>query len=173
MSSTLISILKGLGRYLLGGVIIFSIFLLFFKEISHTKNITLLILFGTILLPLLFLWKFWKGGLISIAILAVAYVSLKSGISFSSNDFNVDCIDEYKAKRVIQDYYEERFFTQGVTWFSDQWVSEKARNGKVNVTAYYNADYCQPVCKEIFEVSCDGSYRLVDTDFSTNPNTGY
>lgn len=164
------TILKGIGRYLLGAVIVFAIFVIFFKELSHTKDLTMLLIISTLLLPFLFVWRFWKGGTASIVILIAIYGFLKTGVSFSNNNTSSNCIDKFKAKRVIQDYYEQRFLTEGVTWFSDQWTSETNTNGTINVTAYYNADYCSPACKEVFEVYCDGTYNLIDTDFSTNPN---
>lgn len=171
MNNTVISILKGIGRYLLGAIIVFGIFYLFFRDISHTHKIIGLIIIGTLGLPILFVWRFWKGGVASIIILAIAFVFLKSGISLSSNNSDNACIDEFRAKKIIQEYYEQRFAADGITWFSDQWDIEKVNDGLIKVTAYYNADYCQPVCKEVFEVYCNGTYLLTDSDFSTNPNT--
>jgi hypothetical protein len=171
MANTTTLILKGIGRYLLGAIIVFALFIIFFKKLSHEQDLVPLLVFGTLGLPFLFVWRFWKGGLISIIILGLIYGFLKSGISVPSGNPESICINESKAKRIIGDYYDERFAAQSVTWFSNQWRSEKNSDGTVNVTAYYNADYCQPACKEIFEVGCDGTYRLIGTDFSTNPNT--
>lgn len=170
MNNFVKNLLLGVGRYFLGAIITFALICFCFTSLGRSSSLTpqqddALFLLLTFALPLLYVWRFWKGGLASVVILFILNLVLGGGdLSSTSNKLSSDCINEYTAKHIIEDYYEERFFTQGVTWFSNEWISIKNSNGTVKVTTNYYSKFCQPICKEIFEVDCDGTYRLIGID---------
>ena len=74
-------VLKGIGRYILGVIVVFLLYAYAFRGLSYTKNLTnnqeeILAISLVFSLALLFVWNFWKGLGITIVLLSVLTVTL-------------------------------------------------------------------------------------------------
>jgi hypothetical protein len=101
MKSTIVSVFTGLFKYLIGLILVFLIFTFVFREMPPSTYLTKLKVLGSIMIAFLFVWRFWKGFIISIFMVVLIYFILKSGAALPAENPKTGCITDLSMKTAV------------------------------------------------------------------------